>query len=67
MSDHCWHHCGFVYDTYPSQHDEKCCRCGKVREVRGVFDVPGGHGSHVDVREIREVAEDVGPCEGASR
>lgn len=67
MAEHCWHHCSIEYTSYPPQHDEKCCHCGKVRRVRGEFFTPRGHGSFVQVQGIQEVAEDVGPCgEGPS-
>ena len=67
MADHCWHHSGFELLSYPAQHDEKCCHCGKVRRVRGVFVTPEGHGPRVEVQAIEHVAEDVGPCEEAPR
>jgi len=63
MSEHCWHDLGIVYTSNPPQYDEKCCRCGKVRRVRGEQVSVAGHGSHVQVTEVREIAQDVGPCE----
>jgi hypothetical protein len=65
MADHCWHHCGFTYTSDPPQYDEKCCRCGKVRRVRGERFTPKGHGPFVQVWCVRDVPGDAGPCEGA--
>ena len=67
MREHCWHSGSVVYCSYPPQWDEKCCHCGKTRRVRQEFVYPEGHGPYAgEIRFMRDVPEDAGPCEEKS-
>lgn len=61
MTEHCWHHDGLVYDTYPSFHHETCCRCGKSRTVGGRF-APEKHGPYLVGNAIEREVSDPGEC-----
>lgn len=59
--EHCWHHQGLVYDTYPSFHGETCCRCGKTRTVGSRF-ASEKHGPYLVGDAFEREVSDPGEC-----
>lgn len=50
--NHCYHASDRTMMSNPPQNDYKCCHCGKVYRVRAIHHVNGGHGPHVQMREV---------------